>query len=138
MTDQLLTDIDAPAAATGDEPQGQPGDDLQIPPFTPEQYATLQRLGQLTALLDVNAARIEQVTKWGYTDESDANEPIWWHAKKAVQRVGDAVDILRSTNPANPADRLTAARKKLVKGLALGLAAIDRIDAVTAKQKGSN
>lgn len=125
-SDQLFTDIDAPDS-----------DDDELA-FTPAQYATLERLTKLVALLDVNAARIEQVTKWQYTDESDANEPIWWHAKKAAQRVSDGVDILRSTNPANPADRLAAARKKLVKGLALGLAAIDRIDAVTAQQKGSN
>jgi len=125
-SDQLFTDIDAPDS-----------DDDELA-FTPAQYATLERLTKLVALLDVNTARIEQVTKWQHTDESDANEPIWWHAKKAAQRVSDGVDILRSTNPANPPDRLAAARKKLVKGLALGLAAIDRIDAVTALQKGSN
>lgn len=99
--------------------------------FTPAQVATLERLLKLTALLDVNAARIEQVTKWSHTDESDANEPIWWHAKKGHERIHDAIEILRSSDP-DAIDRLTSARRKLVKGLALGLTAIDRIDAALA------
>lgn len=100
----------------------------------PAQLATLERLFKMQALLDVNAARLEQVTKWGHSDESDANEPVWQQAKKAHGRIHDAVDILRSSNP-DAKDRLTTARAKLVKGLALGLAAIDRIDAAIAAQQ---
>ncbi len=114
--DQLFTDIDAPDS-----------DDDELA-FTPAQYATLERLTKLIALLDVNAARIEQVTKWRHTDESDANEPIWWHAKKGGERIDAAIEQLRLGGK----DGLAIARKQLVKGLALGLAAIDRIDAVLA------
>lgn len=124
-SDQLFTDIEAPDAD---------GDTIEGSDFTPAQYATLERLLKMVALLDVNAARIEQVTKWQYTDESDANEPIWWHARKGGERIDAAVEQLRMGGK----DGLAIARKQLVKGLALGLAAIDRIDAVTAKQEGNS
>lgn len=100
------------------------------PPFTPEQCATLARLGSLKALLAVNAVRLEQVTKWGHTDESDADQPVWWHAKQGEARIHDAVELLRSGN----ADRFITAYTKLLKGLALGLTALDRIDAVITAQ----
>lgn len=124
MSDGLFTDIDAPDA-DGDAIEG-------LPAFTPEQYATLERLTGLRALLAVNEVRIEQVTKWGHTDESDADQPIFWHAKKAQERIGDAVDILRHAGPdsVDKRQRIANARTKLLKGLALGLTAIDRLDAI--------
>lgn len=106
-------------------------DNAGSPPYTAEQHATLKRLGSLKAVLAVNAVRLEQVTKWGHTDESDADQPVWWHAKQAEARIHDAVEILRTGDP----DRFTTAHKKLLKGLALGLTALDRIDAVIAAQQ---
>ena len=97
---------------------------------TPEQAATLQRLKVGVAISDIHQARIEQVTHFGHTDETDANEPIFYHATAAVNRMNDAIDVLRAADPTNPKalDRLQTARRKLVKALALGLTAIDRID----------
>jgi hypothetical protein len=123
MSEGLFTDIEAPDA-DGDAIEG-------LPAFTPEQYATLERLTRLQALLAVNEVRLEQVTKWGHTDESDANQPIWWHAREANARLSAAIDYLRMGGK----DAIPTARKQLLKGLALGLTAIDRLDAILDQLK---
>jgi hypothetical protein len=124
MSETLFTKIEAPDA-DGDDFEGA----LHL---TREQYLTLERLTKLKALLAVNEVRVEQVTKWGHTDESDAQEPVYWHAKKAAERIHDSIDILRNAQHCivDKRQRLQSARTKLLKGLALGLTAIDRIDAL--------
>lgn len=93
-----------------------------------DQRRTLDRLmAHPTALLTVNALRIEQVTKHGHSDESDmALESVRSLPRAARDRIDSALEHLHGNY--HTTESLTIARKQLAKGLAIGLAAIDRID----------
>jgi hypothetical protein len=99
--------------------------------FTPEQQATLNRLAAIPpSMLDAHAARLEQVTKFGHSDDADALEPIDYFARKARDYACDAIDHARRGS-----GDIAITRLKLVKVAALALAGIDRLDLI--KQKGS-
>ena len=114
-----------PADLGAPRPEGDTGGAIQL---CRDQQATLDRtLADPRALLDIHAARIEQVTKWGHSDKSDADKKTAHHALKGAQWANDAADILRS----NDADRNATARRRLIKAAALIWAEIDRIDQQT-------
>lgn len=114
----LFTDAEAPAIAPP----------AAKPPFTPEQQATLDRLArEPSALLLVNAARWEAVTKYGHTDASDSQRAMLAMPNKARDWIGDANEALRDTR-LSEAERIKAATRKYAKAAALILSQIDRLD----------
>lgn len=107
---------------------------VEGPAFTPQQYATLERLTQLKALLAVNKVRIEQCTIHGHTDESDADEPIFAMLRAARSRVDGALERL-TLGRDDQMENIEYARRYTVKAAALLLAQIDRFDAILESQQ---
>lgn len=132
MTDGLFEEPELPAT----EPPADIGADMAMLDLTSEQWATFQRLARdPRALLDCNKARLEQVTRFKHSDESDALEPLDWFARKARDYCGDAIDHARR---GGDPEQLRIARLKLVKAGALILAGIDRLDMVLDRQQESS
>lgn len=96
------------------------------------QQATLDRLmTQPASLLTVNALRIEQVTKHGHSDESDAVTSIVQMLRHTRERFDDAIEYAQ--NARSCADRsrrkacLAAAHRKAAIAAAMALANMDRL-----------
>ena len=96
------------------------------------QQATLDRL-MLTpvALLEVNALRIEQVTKHGHSDETDAEMSFVQMLRHTRERLDDAIEYAQQARTCADADRrknyLDVARRKTAIAAAMGLANMDRL-----------
>lgn len=113
----LFTDDQAPAIAPP----------TPKPPFTPEQQETLDRLARNpAALLLVNAARLQAVTKHGHTDTSDAELSMLAMPNKARSWIGDANEALRDER-LQPSERRAIAIRKYTNAIALLLAQIDKL-----------
>ncbi len=97
----------------------------KVQDMTPEGEKTLLRLFRKpTALQDVLNARLEQIQRWGHSDEADAMLPVTELPRLARDRVLAASEQLALRGR----DGLPIARDQLVKAGALILASIDRID----------
>lgn len=94
--------------------------------------AALQAAMASTAIADVHARRLEQITKHGHTPAIDALQPLFVMVRKLGQYAGLAMDHCGYGDHV-AADRLTYARKHLVTSAALAIAVIDRIDADLAQ-----
>lgn len=106
------------------------------PPFTAEQQETLDRLARNpAALLLVNAARSQAVTKHGHTDASDAELSMLAMPNKARNWIGDANEALRDER-LNPHERRAIALRKYSNAVALLLAQIDKLT-LESKRKES-
>lgn len=89
------------------------------------QQATLDRLmTRPTALQDVNVLRIEQVTKHGHSDESDADDRL----VRMIERGRDRLTHAMEHCGPNEAKSFEYIRRKLAISAALSMAAIDWID----------
>jgi hypothetical protein len=96
------------------------------------QQATLDRLMRHPAsLLDINKLRIEQVTKHGHSDESDAEERLVNMIGRARERLTHAMEYCGG-NEANNFDYI---RRKLAISAALSMAAMDWIDNFQPKKE---
>lgn len=89
--------------------------------------AALQAAMASTAIADVHARRLEQITKHGHTPAIDALQPLSVMVRKLGQYAGLAMDHCGYGDHV-AADRLAYARKHLVTSAALAIAVIDRID----------
>lgn len=70
--------------------------------------------------------RVEQMVKHGHTLDADLDLPLYWLVQDARIRLQSAVDLIN----AGPQRRnLPVARLRVVRALAVGLAAIDVLDA---------
>lgn len=85
------------------------------------------------ALLHVNALRIEQVTKHGHSDETDAEERLDKMIARGRDRMNDAIDFARS-GPANH----QLAHRKLAIAAAIALAAMDWITNFQEQPEGTS
>ena len=132
MTDLFREDDIDDLDATTLDPPDPALDGLDAPAFTPAQYATLERLTQLKALIAVNKVRIEQCTLHGHTDESDADEPIFTMLRGARNRIDGALERL-TLGRDDQTQNIEYARRYTVKAAALLLAQIDRFDAILAQ-----
>lgn len=102
--------------------------------FNSAQAATLDRLmTNPVALLHVNALRIEQVTKHGHSDETDAEERLDKMIARGRDRMNDAFDFARS-GPANH----QLAHRKLAIAAAIALAAMDWITNFQEQPEGTD
>ncbi|WP_397604995.1 hypothetical protein [Sphingorhabdus sp.] len=93
------------------------------PDLTPEQQATLDRVLKGEALCRVNTLRIEQITKFGHTDEADANEPVNRLPKFAREEINAALEDLMMPRETG----IPLAYKRMAKAAAMLLAGMDRI-----------
>lgn len=96
------------------------------------QQATFDRLvANPVALLEVNVRRIEQVTKHGHSDESDAEMSFVQMLRHTRERLDDAIEFAQ--NARSCADRarrngyLVTARGKIAIAAAMALANMDRL-----------
>jgi hypothetical protein len=79
------------------------------------------------AVRDVLAARVRQIVDHGHLAETDDFLPIGWLPLEARQRFDRARDLMHDEHR-----DLQLVRATIVDGLALGLAAIDRLDRATS------
>lgn len=96
------------------------------------QQATLDRLMTTpTALLEVNARRLEQVTKHGHSDESDAEMSFIQMLRHTRERLDDAIEFAQNARSCADLERrrnyLDVARKKMAIAAAMALANMDRL-----------
>lgn len=101
--------------------------------------APLSRAAELLAALQGPAVRAvlekraEQIVSHGKSLQQDLEYPPCWLANNARARLQDAVDAINAA----PAKRdLVLARRRTVAALAVGLAAVDVLDALIAQQRG--
>lgn len=97
------------------------------------QQGTLDRLMTApTALLEVNARRLEQVTKHGHSDESDAEMSFVQMLRHTRERLDDAIEFAQQARScADPERRrnfLVVAHKKTAIAAAMALANMDRLN----------
>jgi hypothetical protein len=96
------------------------------------QQATLDRLMRHpAALLDVNKLRMEQVTKHGHSDESDAEERLINMIGRSRERLTHAMEYCGR----NEATNFDYIRRKLAISAALSMAAMDWIDNFQPKKE---
>jgi hypothetical protein len=116
MADQVVPTIVGEAIEAAAQAVIQPHIPLAL---VPELLTALQGL----AMRDVMAMRVDQVALHGHTIDNDDMLPIGWlpmEARKAFERARDMMH--------GETRDLAAMRGLLVEGVALGLAAIDRLD----------
>jgi hypothetical protein len=98
-----------------------------------DQMATLVRVMQGEALCVVNKIRMEQITKYGHSDEADAMEPVSLLPKRARDMVNHALeDLLMPKETGIP-----LAYKHMAKAAAMLLAGMDRIAPELARIQAS-
>ena len=96
------------------------------------QQATLDRLMRHpAALLDVNKLRMEQVTKHGHSDESDAEERLINMIGRSRERLTHAMEYCGRSEATN----FDYIRRKLAISAALSMAAMDWIDNFQPKKE---
>lgn len=105
-------------------------------PLAADEAATIARDELLNAAHGpaVRAAvemRIEQIAEHGHTREADSDLPLDHLPREMQRRVAAAVDRIRGTGERR---NLPAARLALVRAVAMGLAAIDRLDLVLKRE----
>lgn len=93
------------------------------PDLTPEQQATLDRVRKGDAVRLVAQMRLEQITKFGHTDEADANEPVNRLPKFAREEINAALEDLMMPRETG----IPLAYKRMAKAAAMLLAGMDRI-----------
>lgn len=85
------------------------------------------------AVRAVLEARIEQIVKHGHSVESDLDLPIGWLPDKVRTTAMAAAEVLSGLNPHRD---LRLARRRMVVAVAIGLAAIDVLDATITAEGG--
>jgi hypothetical protein len=98
---------------------------IATPPdeLTQEQQATLDRVMKGEALCLVNKFRIDQITKFGHSDEADANEPVSRLPKMARDEINAVLEDLMMPKETG----VPLAYKHMAKAAAMLLAGMDRI-----------
>lgn len=82
------------------------------------------------AVRDVLAKRVQQMVAHGHTLKGDLDLPTGWLVNDARSRLQSALDCINAPEPRRD---LALARRRVVTALALGLAAIDVLDALIAE-----
>lgn len=110
-------------AADGGSASGQSPGLVELIPLarTDELRAAIQG----PAVRAVLEMRVEQMVKHGHTLEADLDLPLHWLVQDARIRLQSAFDLIYAPERRN----LPRARRALVRALAVGLAAIDVLDA---------